>query len=270
MNELIIEAINEWSDFYDVFDITLWTKFVYRHAYGMILILKSKKEQLGSILHYYQDKYTDNKLIRFGNYIAVLGYEDYVMQYFRDLHILEKDYGTKLKDHDCLLVFLKSNTQICNAEDVLHYGRWILLDKQVEYISEDIITSDPCELEYLLSDLVESNYFGFENFKYVIGLIESAKKYEYLSLVYGAGLKGCPTAIWYALSYLKYLRYQRDYFDPNLLKMLIRFCMNERIIELSKLKENIENYFPGERIFVTVEETFYYELYPPRSYWEEG
>lgn len=269
MNELINEARNKWSDFYDVFDIMLWTKVVYRHAYGMILIVKTRKEQLGSILNYFQDDFINNKLIQFGDYVAILDYQDHVLPYFRDLYNIEKSYGIKFADHDCLFVFLDGNTTICSAEDVLRCGRWILLDKQEEFIYDDILTSDPCELEYLLSKLVESNYFGFENFKYVIGLIESSKKYEYLSLVIGAGLKGCPTAIWYVLSYLKYLRYQQNYFDPNLIKMLIRFCLNERIVEMSKLNEIIEHSFPEERIFVTVEESLYYELYPPRSYWDE-
>lgn len=268
MNELINEARNKWSDFYDVFDIMLWTKVVYRHAYGMILIVKTKKELLGSILNYYQDDHINNKLIQFGDYVVILGYQDHVLTYFRDLYNIEKSYGIKLADHDCLFVLLDGNTTICSAEDALRCGRWILMDKLEEYTYEHIDSYGSCELEYLLSSLIESNYYGSDNFKFVVDLIESTKKYEYLSLLIGAGLKSCPTAIGYIISYLRYLRYQRNYYDPNLLKLIIRFCIIERFMDLETLNMMIEKAFPGEQIFEVVEAVYYFEKFPKRDYWE--
>lgn len=268
MNELINEARNKWSSFSDVFDISRWLKVVDRHAYGMILIVKSREEQLGSILNYYQDDHINDKLIQFGDYVAILGYLNHVTPYFRDLYSLEKSYGTKFEDHDCLFVFLDGNTTICSAEDVLRYGRWILMDKQEEYTYEHIDSNDSCELEYLLSSLIESKYYGFENFKFVVDLIESSKKYEYLSLLIGAGLKGCPTAIGYVMNYLRYLKYQQNYYDPNLIKMLIRFCISERFMDLETLNMEIENAFPEERMFEITEAVYYYERFPKQSYWE--
>jgi hypothetical protein len=123
MNELINEARNKWSSFSDVFDVSRWLKVVDRHAYGMILIIKSRKEQLGSILNYYQDNYINDRLIQLGDYVAILGYQDHVAPYFRDLYSIEKSYGTKFADDDCLFIFLDGNTTICSAEDVLRYGR---------------------------------------------------------------------------------------------------------------------------------------------------
>lgn len=269
MNELINEARNKWSSFSDVFEVSKWLKVVDRHAYGMILIIKSRKEQLGSILNYYQDDYTNDKLIQLGDYVAILGYQDHVTPYIRDLYSIEKSYGTKFADHDCLFVFLDGNTTVCSAEDVIRHGRWILLDKQDEYIFEETKANDSCELEYLLSNLIQSSYYGFENFKLIVGLIESAKKYEYLSLLISVGLKGCPTALWYVLSYLRYLKYQQNYYDPNLIKMLIRFCISERFIDLETLNMMIEKAFPGERVFEVFEAVYYYERFPKRDYWEE-
>ncbi|PKM86595.1 MAG: hypothetical protein CVU85_07610 [Firmicutes bacterium HGW-Firmicutes-10] len=268
MNELINEARNKWSSFSDVFDVSRWLKVVDRHAYGMILIIKSRKEQLGSILNYYQDNYINDRLIQLGDYVAILGYQDHVAPYFRDLYSIEKSYGTKFADDDCLFIFLDGNTTICSAEDVLRYGRWILMDKQEEYTCEHIDSDDACELEYLLSSLIDSNYYGFENFKFVVDLIESAKKYEYLSLLIGAGLKGCPTAIVYIVSYLRYLKYQQNYYDSNLIKMLIRFCVIDRFMDMETLKLKIEKAFPGERIFEVFEAVYYYERFPKRDFWK--
>lgn len=267
MSELINEARIEWSSFRDVFDVFEWVKFVDTDIGGMVLLIKTTKENQGAILTHYRHKAQTNQIIRFGSYFAIIDERPFVISLLEDLQSIINCYKVSIKDNDCLFLNVGVDTIIRNADDILTCGRWILLDKKEEYHFNLIEVRDKSEMEYLFSQLIFSNYFGFDNFKRIIDIIESTGRYEYLSLLIGAGLTSCPTAFNYTLSYLSYILKHRNYFDQDLLTMLFRFGFYHHFIDREPLKIMFESAFPGNKIYEVMEGVFYYSRLDYTRFW---
>ncbi|MBV1708526.1 MAG: hypothetical protein KMY54_01590 [Erysipelothrix sp.] len=270
MNELIDELKIRWSSFRDVFDISIWNSIADLICAGIILIIKVRKEEIMNISDFYKSNHPSEELIVFGDFIVILGYRTYAISYLEDLFIIKDINSMTIEDKDCLFVYSSECKDIACADDLLNSGRWILIDKVDEYGLNQIEIVDSCELEYLFSKLVKSNYYGMKNIMRIIDLIESKKKYEYLSLLIGSGLDSCPNAYKYVLSYLKYLKNQQGYYDLDLIKMLFRFCFHGGFVDKEVIKDEFENAFPGKDIFEVMEGVYYYMSDDYCSYWEQS
>jgi hypothetical protein len=267
MNELINEARIEWSSFHKQFNVFDWYNFVGFKSWSVVLFIKSTDENLGAILDYYHCRIDANQIAKFGCFVAYISDSPFIMTLLEDVFIIKKKYNVTIEDQDCLFLNLSADTVIRNSADVLEYGQWILLDYESYYSFEMAIVHDKYELEYLLSRLIKCNYFGFANFKRIVSLIEKTGKYEHLSLLIGAGLSSCPTAFRYILSYLIYLKNEKDYFNVDLVAMLYRFGFYQHFIDRDLLKIEFETAFPGSSIYEIMETIYYYQSETYKPFW---
>jgi hypothetical protein len=267
MDDLISKARNEWSSFQTVFDVFDWMRFIGSDMWCLILIIKTKDENLGAVLHHYRNTIESGYIDRFGNYVAIKSNRAQCISFIEDIFRIKKNYHVAIDDSDCLFLNINDDTVIIGAYDVLEYGRWILLDHEDEYQFEKVDVIDKYELEYLLSQMNQCNYFGFKNFKRTVDIIENTGKYEFLSFLIGIGLMSCPMAYRYTLSYLTYLKNHKNYYNSDLLTMLFRFGFYHDLIDHDQLVTEFTSAFPDHAIYEVMETVYYYEKIEYTKYW---